>query len=324
MKKAGSTENALAAIRALRDSPETHDLKRDLAPLLAHKSNHVIAAAADTVERLEAVALAPELVDAFLELMKSPAVRDPGCKALLAIAKAIVAMEHPAYACYLAGVRHVQMEGSYGPPVDAAAPLRGLCAQGLARMSHPDALLECVTLLVDSEVAARTGAARALGETGQPAAVLLLRFKALSGDEDDEVIGECFSALLGLAPAESLDFVAEFLRSGSDEVAERAALALGESRRADAFRLLREALEREARAALRRTLLLGIALLRQDEAVEFLLSRVKEDGEKAAADALAALALYGRDETVRGRIQEIVEARKSAVLRGVFEKEFGR
>jgi hypothetical protein len=322
VKRRPTTEDALGAIRAIRDAPENFDLKRDLVPFLVHKSNHVAAAAAETVGRLEAVALTQHLVDAFLEWMKNPAERDPGCKALTAIAKTLAAMDHPAPQVYLAGIRHVQMEASFGPKVDAAAALRGLCAQGLARMSHPDALLECVTLLADSETAARAGAVRAISETGQPAGVLLLRFKALIGDKDEEVLAECFAGLLRLAPADSLEFVASFLTAQSDEIAERAALALGESRLAAAFSLLQKAWEHTAQVTLRRTLLLAMAMLRQDEAVEFLLTRLVEDGEKSALDALAALSLYGRDDAVRSRIQEILEKRNSMPLRRAFEKDF--
>jgi hypothetical protein len=322
VKKRPSTEDALRVIRAIRDEPEKFDLARDLVPFLLHKSNHVAAAAADTVGRLEVGTLARPLADSFLEWMKNPAERDPGCDALTAIAKALAALDHPAAEVYLAGIRHVQMEGSFGPPVDTAAALRGICAQGLVRMSHPDALLECVTLLADSETAARAGAARAISESGQQAGVLLLRFAALIGNKDEEVTAECFAGLLRLAPAESIEFVATFLNSGSDEIAERAALALGESRLAAAFPLLKEAWEQTAQATLRRTLLLAIAMLRQDEAVEFLLARLAEDSEKSALDALAALALYSRDDSVRSRIQAILERRKSAGLQRAFDKEF--
>src|SRR5216684_2939913 len=321
MAKAPTTDAALRAIRAIRDAPESYDLKRDLAPFLRHKSNHVASAAASTAERLEAVALAQDLVEAFLDLMKDPAKRDQGCEALIAIAKALVTMDEPAAKVYFAGVHHVQMEGSFGPPIDAAAPLRGLCAQGLVRMSHPDALLECVTLLADPEIAARAGAVRALGESGQSEGMLLLRLKALLGD-DEEIMGECFAALLRLSPAPSLEFVADFLHSSSDEVAERAALALGESRIPAAFGKLREAWERTARLSLRRTLLLALAMLRKDEALEFLLTRLEEDTERVAADALAALVLYARDDSVRDRIDEVLIKRKSTVLRALFEKEF--
>ena len=322
MAKAPSTDQALQTIRAVRDTPESFDLKRDLAPFLKHKSNHVAAAAASTAERLEAVALAPDLVEAFLELMKDPAKRDPGCEALIAIAKALVAMDDPAARVYFAGVHHVQMEGSFGPPIDAAAPLRGMCAQGLARMGHPDALIECVTLLADSEPAARAGAVRAIAESGDIAGTLLLRLKALLGDKEDEVIGECFSGLLRLAPGPSLEFVAGFQSSRSDEIAEAAAFALAESHMQAAFPLLRKAWDETAQAERKRALLHAIALLRLDEAVEFLLVRVAEDREPAAADAIAALSLYGRDEAIRKRVEDIVENRGSAALKGVVEREF--
>jgi hypothetical protein len=320
--KAPSTDAALRAIRAIRDAPESYDLKRDLASFLRHKSNHVVSAAASTAERLESVALAQDLVDAFLELMKDPAKRDPGCQALIAIAKALVTLDEPAAKVYFAGIHHVQMEGSFGPPIDAAAPLRGLCAQGLARMGHADALLECVNLLADKEVPARVGAIRGIADSGDIAGALLLRLKALVGDKEDEVIGECFAGLLRLAPAPSVEFVAGFLKSASEEIRERAALALGESHLAAAFQVLREAWVETAQAARRRTLLLSIAMLRLDEAVEFLLTRLAEDRDAAAADALAALALYGRDESVRKRIEEIVGKREGQALKTVFDREF--
>lgn len=322
MGRAPTTETALAAIRAIRDTPEKFDLRRDLAPLLRHKSNHVIAAAADTVGRLEAVALAPDLAEVFEDLMKNPAKLDPRCDALTAIARTLVALEHPAWKVYFAGIRHVQMEASFGPPVDTAAALRGLCAQGLARMSHPDTLLECVKLLVDAQTSARCGAIRAIGETGQPAAELLLRFKALTGDQDDEVLGECFAALLAMAPAQSAEFVASFLNSRKDGVAERAALALGESRLPAALPLLCKAIEETIEPVLRRTLLAAVAMLRQDEAVEFLITRVAEDSQNAAIDALTALAPYARDEALRNRIAAIVEQRKIPNLRAAFEREY--
>jgi hypothetical protein len=320
--KGRSTEDALRAIQDIRNQPERYDLKRELAPFLRHKSNHVAAAAAGTAERLEAVTLAQDLTDAFLELMQEPAKRDPGCKALLAIAKALVVMDQGAVRAYFLGLRHVQMEGSFGPPVDAAAELRGVCAQGLARMAHPDALQECVQLLVDRELAARAGAVRAIADAGREEGVLLLRLKALVGDAKIEVTAECFAALLRLAPAPSLEFVANFLRGASQEISEAAAFALGESRLAAAFPLLRVAWDAIAQADRRRALLLAMAMLRLDEAVDFLLARVAEDSERAASDAIAALALYGRDETVRARVEASVAKRGSAALRSAFAREF--
>jgi len=65
-----------------------------------------------------------------------------------------------------------------------------------------------------------------------------------------------------------------------------------------------------------------MAMLRQDEAVEFLLTRLAEDSEKSALDALAALALYSRDDSVRSRIREILAKRKSSILESALEKDF--
>jgi HEAT repeat protein len=322
--KPPSTEDALAAIHAIRQTPENCDPKRDLAPFLRHKSNHVIAAAAATAEKMEAVALAPDLIQAFEKLMRDPAKLDQGCKATIAIAQALIQLEEPAARVYFAGIRHVQKEGSYGPPVDAAAPLRGLCARGLARMGHPDALLECVALLADSEIAARTGAVRAVADSGRPDGVLLLRLKTLLGDQEIEVTGECFGGLLSLDPAGSVEFVAKFLNSSVEGIGEQAALALGESRSPAAFEVLREAWERGGLGEQRRTLLVAIAMLRNDEALEFLLSRLGDESGPVAADALAGLAFYARDEAVLTRVEGIIKQRGDGALEAVFAREFGR
>jgi hypothetical protein len=324
MAKPPSTEHALAAIHAIRQAPETYDLKRDLAPFLRHKSNHVVAAGATTAERLEASALAPDLVEAFERLMGNPAKLDPGCKALIAITQALVQMDDAAAKVYFAGIRHVQMEGSFGTPVDVAAPLRGLCARGLARMGHPDALLECVTLLVDREVPARAGAIRAIADSGRQDGVLLLRLKALLGDKEIEVTGECFGALLSLDPAASVEFVAKFLDSRADGIGEQAALALGESRLAAAFDVLREAWQRGGSQGRRRTLLVAIAMLRSDTALQFLLGRLDDASGPVAADALAGLAFYARDEAVLARVEAIIRRRGDGALDAVFAREFRR
>jgi hypothetical protein len=314
----------MAAIHAIRESPEKYDLKQDLAPFLRHKSNHAIAAAAGAAEHLEAAALAPDLVLAFEKLMRDPAKLDQGCKATTAIVQALIQLEDPAARVYFAGVRHVQKEGSFGPPVDVAAPLRGLCARGLARMGHPDALLECVTLLADPEIAARTGAVRAIADSGRPDGILLLRLKTLMGDKEIDVTGECFAALLSLDPAGSVEFVARFLNSRTEGIGEQAALALGESRLPAAFEALREAWERGGVAEQRRTLLVAIAMLRIDEALEFLLSRLAEESGPVAADALAGLAFYARDEAVLARVQGIIQERGDGALEAVFAREFAR
>lgn len=314
----------MAAIHAFRQSPDTCDPQRDLAPFLQHKSNHVVAAAAATAERRGANALAPDLVAAFERLMRDPAKLDQGCKATAAIVQALASMADPAARVYFAGIRHVQKEGSFGPPVDVAAPLRGLCARGLARMGHSDALLECVTLLADPEIAARAGAVRAIADAGRTEGILLLRLKALLGDKDPGVTAECFVALLSLDAERSAEFVAQFLDPKFEEIAEQAALALSESRLPKAFDALRKAWEQGGLSDHRRMLLRAIGMLRLESAVEFLLERLQNESASVAADLLAALAFHARDEAVTDRVERIIRERAEPSLDEAFARNFRR
>ncbi len=132
-------------------------------------------------------------------------------------------------------MRHVQMEPVWGGSVDTAAELRAICAMGLANTRYPGKLRAMVDLLVDREWQARAGAVRALAVAGSEAALLLLRFKALSGDPEPEVIADCFTGLLSAEGADAVPFVASFADSKDKEVKDAAILALGASRRADAI-----------------------------------------------------------------------------------------
>lgn len=109
---------------------------------------------------------------------------------------------------YLQGIHHVQMEGSFGPPVDAAAKLRANSALALARTAYPAALDEVVSLLVDEWPEARVGAVRALAVNGGEAGALLLKLKILLGESEPDVLAECFSGLLTAAPEKSVRLVA--------------------------------------------------------------------------------------------------------------------
>ncbi len=132
-------------------------------------------------------------------------------------------------------MRHVQMEPVWGGSVDTAAELRAICAMGLANTRYPGKLRALVDLLADREWQARAGAVRALAVAGSEAALLLLRFKALSGDHEPEVIADCFTGLLSAEGADAVPFVASFADSKDKDVKHAAILALGASRRADAI-----------------------------------------------------------------------------------------
>ncbi len=224
---------------------------------------------------------------------------------------------------FVKGIHHVQMEPIWGGSVDTAAELRASCAFGLVRMGYRDVLSELAVLLADPEKVARTAAVQALGHCGSDAALPLLKFKALIGDKDAEVVGECFTAMLKLAPQRSVDFVAGFLESIDSDVRGAAALALGASRLHSAFERLRDQWQRSVHPDFRRVLCLAIASARFDAAVEFLLSMIVEQPPQTAADAIAALALYRQDAAVKGQVSAAVARRADPAISRAFREEFG-
>src|SRR5690606_20890687 len=131
---------------------------------------------------------------------------------------------------WLAGIRYVQAEPSWGRAVDTAVDVRCNCALGLVNSRYRRAIIELTTLLNDPERRVRAGAARAISCGDPHQAEPLLRFKVQIGDQDAEVLGECFTALLAIAPEESMALVGSHLSDADEAVRDYAALALGESR----------------------------------------------------------------------------------------------
>jgi HEAT repeat protein len=191
---------------------------------------------------------------------------------------------------------------------------------GLARINHPGTLLLLTDLLRDSDKTARAGAARALGAAGSLAAIPLLRFKVHLGDKEPAVIGECFGALLELAPDESLPFVAGFLEAANEAVQEAALFALAESRCPDGLTLLIEFCGR-APASLKEAALLAIAMFRLPAAIDFLIDLVAQKDAHAAA-AISALAIYRHQPKLRERVAAAVTANGEARIARRFEVKF--
>ena len=255
-------------LSAIRHNPDDPTAVADLSRALDSNSNFVVAKATQIIETRQEFDLRGKLVSAFARLFASPHKLDPTCAALTAIVKALHTLDCEDPTPFFHGVRHVQMEGSFGPPVDAAVELRANCAIALARHTHPRVIAELTERLADREPGARLGAATALGCCGSPAAYPLLQFKTLVGDAEPDVITECYASMLSLDPRQAAGVIREALNGG--EYAESAALALGPSRHADAFPILRDRYETLAGGPLKQTLLLAISLCRTKEAEEFL------------------------------------------------------
>jgi hypothetical protein len=161
-----------------------------------------------------------------------------------------------------------------------------------------------------------------LAASGSNASLLLLRLKARLGDSVPEVTGECFLGLMQQDPKESAPFVAEFLEAENDAIVETALVALGNSRRAEAFEVLKAFWQQRPPNDVRETTLLAMALLRFSAATDFLLALLADAPEATALLALSALTVLNYDRRVRETVAEVVNRRNNDVLRTEFIKKF--
>jgi HEAT repeat protein len=323
MKKPDPIEQALDRLSTLRSgvgSPA--EVAQELKRFLGNRSNLVSAKAAKTAGQLRSSQLIPDLVAAFERLMSDPQKMDKGCAAITEIVAALYEMDYVEPEIYLKGIHHVQMEGAYGPPVDAAAKLRAFSALGLVRTRHPNALDEVVTLLVDREPQARAGAVRALASNGGEAGALVLKLKVLTGDDEPDVIAECFSGLLANASEKSLLFVAKYADAEDTAIGEAAILAIGTSRHPAAFDLLKEKWDRSAGDPLRKTLLLAMAITRSEAAIAFLISLLESSNAQTARDVITALAIYRDNEKIRRSVEDVISRRGDKNLIEALRREF--
>ena len=312
MSKSDPIETALNKLAELRHASPSSSTVEELRRFLCHRSNLVVAKAAKGAAELRATELVPELVTTLGRFMSNPKQSDKRCAAVTEITKALYEFDHLEPAVYLQGLHHVQLEASFGPPVDTAAMLRGICAQGLLRTQHPEAMAEVLPLLVDPEPAARIGAVRAFAVNGGSTGVLILRLKALTGDPEPEVLVECFSGLLSAEPERQLKFIAEYMDAEEPSVSEAAMWALGQSHTPAAFKRLKEKWEKAVTRSLRKTLVAAMAASRCDEASQFLYSIIAADEHSAdAVDALEALSAYKSRDTIREAVAQVSRASRA-------------
>lgn len=299
-----------AALAQFDDIPlRTAEGKAAFSKALAAKSNLIVAKAARLIGHAQWLELNPEMAAAFHRMLAKGAASDKACAAAIAIARALVQSDFDAPDLYLRGIRHVQMEASYGPAIDTAAELREVCAMGLANSTYPHKLRELLPLLVDKEWRVRAGAIRAIGVIGTESASLLLRFKMLSGDKDPEVMSDCFTAILALEGAEGLPLVAGFAESDNSEVREAAILAIGASRRADAVEWLIAKFAATAGKPGRKCILLSLSTSRVEAAIVFLLDLIRNATPAASALAIDALSIHARDRQLSAQVDDAIACR---------------
>jgi len=162
---------------------------------------------------------------------------------------------------------------------------------------------------VDREWQARAGAARALAAAGSEAAILLLRFKALSGDREPEVLADCFHGLLSAEGAEAVPFVAGFADAKDKEVRDAAILALGASRRSDAIERLKQKFAETAGGEMRKCILLSLATSRTDAAIDFLIGLIGEGSAAVVESVVAAMEINRGDRAIQERMEDALRLR---------------
>lgn len=300
-------QNALVALDEIHlDAP---DAKKHFSKALASKSNLIAAKAARIVGDAQLTDLSSDLATAFNRFLEKGSVGDKGCLALTAIARALVKLDYDDADLFRRGMKHVQMEGVWGGSEDTAAELRAVCATGLANSRDARKLRAMVELLTDREWPARAGAVRAIATVGSEAAALLLRFKALIGDREPEVLSECLTGLLEVDGAEALPLAASLVDSKDAAVREAAILALGASRRADALEYLKEKFGAVADRDTRKCILLALAGSRTESALGYLLDLIRHGSETVSALAVSAMSIHAGDTRLREALAEATAGR---------------
>jgi HEAT repeat protein len=306
-------EDQLAALDALRQQPPEAAID-PLRKALANKNNFVVAKATDLVRQFQLTQLTPELVTAFDRFMlasdkEDPVKSDPQCWAKNAISRTLAAFEHQDAAIFLRGMKHIQLEPSYGGASDSAATLRATCALALVQcrsLIEPELLTHLIQLMSDEDKSVRVEAIRAIENVNSTAAALLLRLRAILSpqlnprmqEEEPEVLGACYSAILRIEGPKSIPWVARFL-ADSDDAAAEAALAIAGTHSPQAFEVLRDRLAEESDPWFCSVLLSAIALTRQDAAIEFLLDEVRTESRQAGPAIEALLRSAPSDEIVK-------------------------
>ena len=310
MAKRADIRERLEAYRRLCDREDPETVLAATRESLGDRHRLLVAGAAEVAGERSLSELEPNLIAAFRRFLEDPLRRDPGCTAKGAIARALATLDCANADFFIAGIGYRQLEPVWGGSLDTAVDLRSSCAIGLAATGYSRAAIHLVDLLQDPEPHARAAAVRALACIQPLTAEALLRAKALAGDSESEVVGDCLSALMGVAGEDALGFVVRFLDGPDRELAGLAALALGESHLDSALTVLRERWEAQPfKGPADRLLLRAAALHRSPAALDWLLE-VAANGDRASAETAAdELSAFRSSSKVAERLPAILAER---------------
>ena len=335
----------VAGVRGAVRVPVNRDFERELAMLesmsgqaldadgiervrkaLGHENNYLVAKAARIVADNAVRALMPEVRAAYDRFFEDAVKTDPQCWAKNALVKALVILECHEPEVYLRGLRHTQEEPVWGGQSDTAGALRGTCTHALVAcdgIGNQQLLDILLTPLLDSDKTVRMEAARAIGQVGGPVAALLLKLRVLLRKDDAEVLGACFSALLGMDGTDRkamIGLISDFLDDGEEAAAE-AAFSLAETHDPAALAMLIARRIRGAEVWFSSALDNAIALTRLPEGLEFLIQALADD-PRHAASALEAISRVYQSADVRARVSAAVDQAGNERLQLAFRQYF--
>jgi hypothetical protein len=299
-------EEQIAALEELRSQPEEARMER-LRKALGHRNNFLVAKAADLVREFRMAQLMPELLTAFDRFFDDPEKTDPQCWAKNALSRALAAFEYQEHEVFLRGMRHIQMEPVWGGRSDTAGTLRATCALALVQcrsLTEKDLLEHLVDLFADKDKAVRAEVVRAVEQLDSPSAALLLRLRAIIGNDEPEVLGACYGGVLRIEGVRAIPWVQQFLAAGDDAAAE-AALAIAATHSAEGFETLQECIAKASDPWWRSVLLSAMSLTRRDEAMEFLFDLVRTESLDAEAAVEAILRSVPSQEVIK-RLERLV------------------
>lgn len=317
-------DKKIEAIEALRSEADPRRKVEQLRKALGDRNNYLVSKAAAIAAQSGLEELLPDFLAAFERFLIDPVKSDPQCWAKNAIVKALKDLGHRGAQVYLKGIDHVQLEPVYGGRADSAATLRGACALALVDCPIDDVeiLTHLADRLADAEKTVRIDAATAIAQLGRREGTPLLRLKALAGDSEPDVTGQCFVALLSLVPAESVAFVGRFLESHDPDVQLEAAAALAQAREPEAIELVKRFWRERLPVQLRQAVIQSLVASPLREAADFLLSIIPGATRDVAESAIAALAASRFRDEMRERTSAAVADKDDPELARIFEREF--
>jgi len=323
-----SFERDLALLEAMSGQvPDAAGVDR-VRKALGNENNYLVAKAARIVTDYSLVGLLPEVLSAYQRFFDDPVKTDPQCWAKNALVKALVKLECRDARVFLRGLHHRQEEPVWGGHSDTAGTLRGTCAHALVAcdgLSENELLDILLQPLLDLDKSVRMEAARAIGQVGGHSAALLLKLRVLLRKDDPEVLGACFSALLGMEKIDrsaTIALVADFLDDGEEAAAE-AAFALAETHESKALAALIDRRRKGADTWFGSVLDSAIALTRLPQGMDFLLDVISNDPRQASS-AIEAISRVHQSEEVRARVRLAVERSGSERVTAAFHQYFPR